>query len=202
MGEVEVALTRRRDIEEYERILESSFEEYQRLNAIVESLLFLAGADSREVKLRLENVSVNDEVENLHDYYEDYAKGRSFLIMCDPGTTVWADAALLRRALSNLIMNALKYSPDGGLITIQAVRGEDLVSISVSDQGVGIDKEHLARLYDRFYRVPETKLLHKKGAGLGLSIVKSIMELHGGSVAISSEHGVGTKVTLLFPVRL
>ena len=99
-------------------------------------------------------------------------------------------------------MNALKYSPDGGLITIQAARGEDLVSISVSDQGVGIDKEHLARLYDRFYRVPETKLLHKKGAGLGLSIVKSIMELHGGSVAISSEHGVGTKVTLLFPVRL
>jgi two-component system heavy metal sensor histidine kinase CusS len=199
MGEVEVALTRKRDIEEYERILESNFEEYQRLNAIVESLLFLAGADSREVKLRLENVSVNEEVENLHDFYEDYAKGRSFLIMCDPGTTVWADAALLRRALSNLIMNAIKYSPDGGMITIQADKLADGVMISVTDQGVGIDTEHLNHLYERFYRVPETEFLHKKGIGLGLSIVKSIMDLHGGTVSIDSKPMHGTRVTLTFP---
>jgi signal transduction histidine kinase len=120
--------------------------------------------------------------------------------MCDPGTTVWADAALLRRALSNLIMNAIKYSPDGGLITIQADKLADGVMISVTDQGVGIDQEHLDRLYDRFYRVAETKFLHKKGIGLGLSIVKSIMDLHGGSVMIGSELHHGTKVTLKFPL--
>jgi signal transduction histidine kinase len=97
-------------------------------------------------------------------------------------------------------MNAIKYSPDGGMITIQADKGPTEVTISVTDQGVGIDQEHLDRLYDRFYRVAETKFLHKKGIGLGLSIVKSIMDLHGGTVIIESELHHGTKVTLKFPL--
>jgi len=199
MGEAEVVLTQRRDRDEYERVIESSLEEYQRLSRTIDSLLFLAKADSLEVRLKLEIVRVKEEIHNLEDYYEVSAQGRAFLILCDPDMTVRADVTLFRRALSNLIMNAIKYSPEGGMITVQAERSEGYVEVSVADQGIGIAPEHLEHLFDRFYRVQEAKKLDTRGAGLGLAIVKSIMELHGGAVAISSDPGRGTKVTLTFP---
>lgn len=199
MGEAEVVLAQSRDSAEYERVIESSLEEYQRLSRTIDSLLFLARADSQEVRLKLEVVRVKEEIHNLEDYYEVSAQGRAFLILCDPDLTVRADVNLFRRALSNLIMNAIKYSPEGGLITLQAERVDGHVEVTVADQGIGIVTEHLERLFERFYRVPEAKSLDHRGAGLGLAIVKSIMELHGGAVAISSEPGKGTKITLTFP---
>ncbi len=199
MGEAEITLARVRTIDEYERILESSLEEYKRLSKIIDSLLFLGWADSRELKLKLEAVKVNEEIHNLHDYYADYAQGRAFMILCDANVTVWSDAVLFRRALSNIIMNAIRYSPEGKFITIRVEKCIDHVEISVSDQGVGISQEHLTHLFDRFYRVPSSSSLYTKGSGLGLSIVKSIMELHGGSVSIVSEPGIGTEIILSFP---
>jgi two-component system heavy metal sensor histidine kinase CusS len=198
-GESEVALSRRRSCEEYEKVLESSLEEFERLTRIVESLLFLAMADSREVELKLEAVRVNEEIHNMQDYYADYAQGVAFIVMCDPGLLVWADPTLLRRALSNLIINAIKYSPEDKLLTISAERNFDKVEISVSDKGKGIEREHLDRLFDRFYRVSSGGTANVKGSGLGLSIVRSIMILHGGTVSIDSEIGVGTTVKLSFP---
>ncbi|MBT0663287.1 heavy metal sensor histidine kinase [Geobacter pelophilus] len=199
-GEAEIALNRKRSGEEYERVIESSLEEYQRLTRIVESLLFLAMADSREVEMKFEQIRVNDEIHNLQDYYAEYAQGKAFIVLCDPGVFVWADATLLRRAISNLISNAIKYGSEGGIITLEAANQQQFVEISVSDQGCGIDKEHLDRLFDRFYRVSGGGTANIKGSGLGLSIVRSIMILHGGTVAISSELGKGTTVTLSFPV--
>lgn len=199
MGEAEITLSRRRNVEEYERILESSLEEFKRLSKIIDSLLFLGWADSKEVKLKLEAVKVNEEIHNLHDYYADYAQGRAFMILCDPDVTVWSDAVLLRRALSNIIMNAIRYTPEGKIITIRVEKSIDQVELSVEDEGIGIAPEHIERLLDRFYRVPSSSPRHANGSGLGLSIVKSIMELHGGSVSIHSKPGRGTKVTLSFP---
>lgn len=198
-GEAEISLSRKRNCEEYERVIESSLEEYQRLTRIVESLLFLAMADSREVELKFEEVRVYDEVHNLQDYYDEYAQGKAFIVLCDPELIVWADATLFRRAVSNLISNAVKYSPDGGVITVEAGKAGQTLQISVSDKGSGINSEHLSRLFDRFYRVPADKATPVKGTGLGLSIVYSIMKLHGGSVSIDSVVGEGTRVTLSFP---
>ncbi|GAM08807.1 sensor protein IrlS [Geobacter sp. OR-1] len=201
-GEAEIALSRKRSSEEYERVIESSLEEYQRLTKIVESLLFLAMADSREVELKFEEIRVKDEIHNLQDYYSEYAQGKAFMVLCDPGLIVWADATLLRRAISNLISNAIKYAPSGAVITLEATNRGQSVDISVLDQGYGIEKEHLGRLFDRFYRVLGGGTANIKGSGLGLSIVRSIMILHGGTVSIESEVGQGTKVTLSFPVPL
>lgn len=199
MGEAEIALSRQRNIEEYERILESSLDEFKRLSRTIDSLLFLAWADSREVKLKMEAVQVSDEIHNLHDYYADFAQGRAFMILCDPDATVWADATLLRRALSNLIINAIRYSPEGGIITIRVEKTGENVVISVADNGIGITPDNLEHIFERFYRVPSSTTLHAKGSGLGLSIVKSIMELHGGTVSIESKLTIGTTVTLTFP---
>jgi two-component system heavy metal sensor histidine kinase CusS len=199
-GEAEITLNRKRSCEEYERVIESSLEEYQRLTRIVESLLFLAMADSREVELKFEQIRVTDEIHNLQDYYADYAQGKAFIVLCAPDVFVWADATLLRRAISNLISNSIKYGSEGGIITLEAANRQQFVEISVSDQGCGIDREHLDRLFDRFYRISGGGTSNVKGSGLGLSIVRSIMILHGGTVSISSELGKGTTVTLSFPV--
>lgn len=200
-GEAEIALGRKRSCEEYERVLESSLEEYQRLTRIIESLLFLALADSREVELKFQTINLNEEIHNLQDYYADYAQGVAFIVMCDPDLHVWADPTLLRRALSNLITNAIKYSPDEKLITITAERHPGAVEITVEDKGRGIHREHLERLFDRFYRVSGGGTSNIKGSGLGLSIVRSIMILHGGTVHIESEPGSGTRATLSFPLE-
>jgi two-component system heavy metal sensor histidine kinase CusS len=199
-GEAEVAIGRKRSCEEYEKVIESSLEEYQRLTRIIESLLFLAMADSREVELHFDSFNVNEEVHNLHDYYAEYAQSMAFMVLCDPDLTLWADPTLFRRAISNLIVNAIKYSPEGKLITVAAEKNAETLDVSVADEGRGIDSEHLERLYDRFYRVANGKTVNVKGSGLGLSIVRSIMILHGGSVSIDSAVGKGTKVTLSFPV--
>jgi two-component system heavy metal sensor histidine kinase CusS len=107
---------------------------------------------------------------------------------------------LFRRAVGNLLSNALQYTPRGGKVTISVKQsGDQWVEVRVSDTGVGIEPEHLPRIFDRFYRADCARSQHPQGAGLGLSIVKSIVNIHDGTVAIQSEPAKGTAVTLRFP---
>jgi len=198
--EAEGALTCEGDVEYYQNIIESNMEEYHRLSKIIDGMLFLAWSASSDVKLKMEMVNAYDEIHNLHDYYADYARGRAFMLMCDRKETIWADSTLLRRALSNLIKNAISYSPDGTLISIEVAKTGSHVELSVSDEGYGISPEHVSRIFERFYRVSSAPDI-PRGNGLGLSIVKSIMELHGGLVSIESELGKGTRVVLKFPYK-
>ncbi len=109
------------------------------------------------------------------------------------------DRTLWQRAIGNVIANALDHTPPGGRITVSAAREGDTLSVGVSDTGRGIPPEHLAHVFDRFYRVePATR---SGRLGLGLALVKSIVALHGGSVAIASEVGRGTEVTLRVPME-
>jgi two-component system heavy metal sensor histidine kinase CusS len=106
---------------------------------------------------------------------------------------------LLRRALSNLLSNALKYTPRGGRVTLRATEGPGATqTLSVIDSGVGIASEHLTKLGDRFYRADPSRSASPGGAGLGLAIVRSIMTLHGGSLLIDSTVGQGTTASLVF----
>jgi signal transduction histidine kinase len=112
-----------------------------------------------------------------------------------------ADADLLSRAITNLVANAIKYSPANTQITVSAQNDKDTLFISVADQGYGIPAEHRLRIFEKFYRVPRVEDADAPGAGLGLAMVREIAELHGGRVMVESEAGAGSTFTLRLPLK-
>ncbi|MBI3811544.1 MAG: heavy metal sensor histidine kinase [Nitrospirae bacterium] len=199
MGEAEVALSRNRAPEEYREVLESSLEEFAKLSRMIDGLLFLARAENPECTIERQTVEARKEIETVADFHDAVAKEQGIEIACEGAASLSADPILLRRALSNLLSNALQYTPRGGRIVVSARPVADLgVEIRVKDTGSGIAPEHLPKIFDRFYRADSARSPFPQGFGLGLAIVKSIMDLHGGAVAIQSEPSKGTTVTLTF----
>jgi two-component system heavy metal sensor histidine kinase CusS len=200
MGEAEVALSRSRSPEEYRQALESNLEECAQLSRMIDNLLFLARADNAETRLQRTEFDVLKEARTVVDFYEAVADEQSVVLACHGEGMLEADPILFRRALSNLVSNALHYTPHGGKIIVAITPLADgAVTVRVSDTGGGIAPEHLPKIFDRFYRVDPSRAQHPQGTGLGLAIVKSIVELHGGTIRVQSEVGQGTVITLLFP---
>lgn len=202
MGEAEVALTRERASGEYVRVIASSLEEYHRLAELIDSLLFLARAENADLSLHRSWFQVADELAQLLSYHELQATESEVNLTFLGDAKLFADPTLFRRAVSNVVNNALKHTPGGGNVKVEVRSKRDTVQILVRDNGTGIPAEHLPRLFDRFYRVDAARATALAGTGLGLAIVKTIMELHGGSATIESELGKGTLVSLNFPVPL
>jgi two-component system, OmpR family, heavy metal sensor histidine kinase CusS len=198
-GEGEVALTRTRSSEEYREVIESSVGECEKLTAIVDNLLFLARAEAAEEHVQRALFSGKDAVEKIAAFYEPIAEEHHVTIVCAGEGDISADPMLFGRAVSNLVGNALRFTAAGGTILISIVVRPEQAEISVKDTGCGIAAEHLPRVFDRFYRAESSR--SSQGSGLGLALVKSIMDLHGGSAAIESEVNRGTTVTLTFPTQ-
>jgi two-component system heavy metal sensor histidine kinase CusS len=200
-GEVEVALGRPRTPEEYRETLSSFLEEAGRLTRLIESLLFLARAEHPETQVRREPLDLDRELRGVREFYEAAAgeAGVTLEVRVTTPLTADLDRTLLQRAVGNLLENSLAHTEKGGSITIAAAREDGKVRIDVADTGCGIAAEHLPRVFDRLYRVDRSRTAATGGAGLGLAMVKSIAELHGGTASISSEAGKGTRVTLLLP---
>jgi two-component system heavy metal sensor histidine kinase CusS len=200
-GEVEVALGRPRTPEEYRETLSSFLEEAGRLTRLIESLLFLARAESPETQVRREPLDLDQELRGVREFYEAATgeAGVALDVRVAGPLSGDLDRTLLQRAVGNLVENALAHTDKGGAITITAARENGKIRIDVADTGRGIPAEHLPRVFDRLYRVDRSRTAATGGAGLGLAIVKSIAELHGGTAAVASEVGKGTRVTLLLP---
>ncbi|HSU86342.1 MAG TPA: heavy metal sensor histidine kinase [Chthoniobacterales bacterium] len=196
-GEAEVALTRPRSPNEYAAILESSVMECERLSAVIDNLLFLARAEAAESRVNCVQFEGRAAIERIAAYNEAIAEERHLQIICAGEGEVYADPVLFGRAVSNLVDNAVRFTPDGGRIEISLRSTQEHAEIAVEDTGCGIAAEHISRVLDRFYRVDASR--SSEGTGLGLALVKSIADLHGGTVAVSSEEGRGTRVTLRFP---
>lgn len=196
-GEAEVALTRPRSPNEYAAILESSVMECERLSAVIDNLLFLARAEAAESRVNCVQFEGRAAIERIAAYNEAIAEERHLQIICAGQGEVYADPVLFGRAVSNLVDNAVRFTPDGGRIEISLRSTQEHAEIAVEDTGCGIAAEHISRVLDRFYRVDASR--SSEGTGLGLALVKSIADLHGGTVAVSSEEGRGTRVTLRFP---
>ena len=192
-GEAEVALTRSRGAEEYRHVIESSLEEYERLTEMTTKLLFLARADADEAEVKPEDLDTRAMIDEMREFYEPFAAERGVTLKCAGQARVKADKVLLRRAVANLIENAVRFTPPGGEVTVATAEPG---VITVTDNGCGIAPEHLPRLFDRFYQADPAR--REGGTGLGLALVKSIMKLHGGTVTIASEPGRGTEATLRF----
>jgi two-component system heavy metal sensor histidine kinase CusS len=202
IGEAEVALARERTPEQYQEILASSLEEYGRLVRLINELLFLARADDPQSEIERTEFIVRDEVEAVLDFHEAQAQEQAITIhtACGVQMVLSADRGLFRRALSNVVSNALRYTPAGGRVYVTAREDQQGgVEVAVRDTGCGIAAEDLPRVCDRFFRPNLSQGPRPGGAGLGLAIVKSIMMLHGGAVAVDSKVGRGTTVRLCFP---
>ncbi|TAK77891.1 MAG: HAMP domain-containing protein, partial [Gammaproteobacteria bacterium] len=201
MGEAEIAISRDRSANEYKEVIQSSLEEYRRLTRMIDSLLFLARAENPNTRIERTKINVASLFETLCDFFEVAADEKGVRMVHEGEAMVYADAILLQRALNNLISNALRYTPSKGMITLSVVEDKQGVCIHVRDTGIGVAKEHLPCLTDRFYRA-ETEFSSSSSGntGLGLAIVKSIMDLHEGGMEIVSELGRGMEVRLIFPV--
>ncbi len=199
-GEAGVALSQTRSPEEYRRVLESSLEEHARLSRLIENLLFLARADSPAASVSLSTCDARAAIEAVREYYEALADDRGVQVTCEGEAMVEADPTLLRQAVSNLLANALNATPRGGTIRLCASPQRDgSVELTVSDTGSGIAAGHVPKIFDRFYRLDPARSQQSGSSGLGLSIVKSIMSLHGGTVTVRSDVGRGSDFTLHFP---
>jgi two-component system heavy metal sensor histidine kinase CusS len=201
MGETEVALSRDRSVEEYRHVLESSLEEYARLSRMINELLFIARADNPATVIEPVPLDGWSELDKVREFHDAQARERGVSISCEGQAKLNADPLLLRRAVSNLVSNALSHTPRGGRVSLEVVPEEShgIVKVVVRDTGEGITAEELPRIFDRYCRSTRKQLNGGEGAGLGLAIVKSVMTLHGGSVSIQSAEGKGTTVMLQFP---
>ncbi len=202
-GEAEVALARARTVDEYREVLGSCLEEAVRLSDLIGDLLFLARAESPLAHLHRESINVGELLSGIREYYEAPAADRgvslSTIVPIEP-VIAQLDRTLLQRAVGNLVSNALAHTPPGKSVVLAAAVEPAGVRIEVSDAGVGISPEALPRVFDRFFRVDESRSQASGGTGLGLAIVQSIMVLHGGNVEIASTVGQGTQVTLRVPL--
>jgi two-component system heavy metal sensor histidine kinase CusS len=197
LGEAQVALTRARTADEYREIIESSVSECERLSGVVDNLLFLARAEAADRLIQPSLFDGRTAIEKIAAYYQTIAENRHVTVSCSGEGQIFADSALFSRALNNLVENALRFTPDGGTIRISVDVNAAQARVLVSDTGSGIAPEHLPHVFDRFYRADSSR--SSAGTGLGLSLVQSIAELHGGSATIESEVGRGTTVVLSFP---
>jgi two-component system heavy metal sensor histidine kinase CusS len=199
--QAEVTLQRSRTAEEYRSAIGSSLEEGLRLGRIIDSLLFLARADNPATQIAREPLDARRELGVIRDFYDVAASeaGVAIVVDCEARQALWGDRLLLQRAVGNLVENSLAHSCRGGRIVLAARDTGGTVTVEVIDTGSGIPDEHLARIADRFYRVDPSRAGGGTRVGLGLSIVKSIVTLHGGTIDGRSSSGKGTCVTLTFP---
>jgi two-component system, OmpR family, heavy metal sensor histidine kinase CusS len=167
------------------------------LSLVVDNLLFLARAESARERIAYTEFDGREAIEKIATFYGTIAEERNVRVHCEGTGTITADRILFERAISNLVENALRFTPDGGAVGILLTKRNNHVEVSVSDTGCGIAPEHVPRVFDRFYRVDPSR--SAEGTGLGLALVKSIAELHGGSVSLTSTVNRGTTVVLVFP---
>jgi two-component system phosphate regulon sensor histidine kinase PhoR len=191
------------NIEETKRFVDIILKQAERLNRLVEDLLTISSVELDEIKLNFESVSLNTAITNVISLVEARAKTKNLSIhnnVRENLAPIQADKDKLTQIFVNVLDNAVKFTPDGGEIVITADESESYAVISVTDTGIGVPKDEIQRLGERFYRVDRSRSRDLGGTGLGLSIVKHLMIAHGGKMEIESQLGRGTKVSLFFPL--
>jgi signal transduction histidine kinase len=202
-GEAEVALMEELSPSEYRRVLRSIVEEVERMSAVVENLLTLARADADRVRLRRERVALDELLIAVYEQVERMAREKGVALELDEiaDLSVSGDPLWLQQLITNLVTNAVKYTPTGGEVRLSLVPEEARWALfSVTDTGIGIPEEHQPHIFDRFYRVDAGRSRDSGGAGLGLSIARWIAETHDGTISLRSAAGAGSTFTVRLPL--
>jgi two-component system, OmpR family, heavy metal sensor histidine kinase CusS len=195
-GEAESVLTKPHSSEQYREVIESSLEELQRLSGMIDNLLFLARAETSG-SFNRSYFDGRAAMDKIREFYEAVSQEQGIEIHCRGDGKVYGDPLLFRRALINLITNALRFTRSGGSVTVSLDRRNGASEVSVADTGCGISSQHVPHVFNRFFRGGAQR--NAQGTGLGLAIVKSIMRSHDGEVSVESELNKGTVITLTFP---
>lgn len=203
-GEAQVVLSRERDINEYQRVLVSSVEEYDRLMQMLNDLLVLSRSDMGEEQLVFETVDVGDVVTRLCEFLDVLARDKGITLTCDVQgkCCVRGNKLMLERLFSNIIDNAIKYTQREVPVAVSVGIQKGHVHVCVKDLGIGIPADALPHVYDRFYKVDKARSREIGGMGLGLSISHMIVKAHRGTITIQSEEGKGTDVCVALPMVL
>jgi nitrogen-specific signal transduction histidine kinase len=175
-----------------------------RLTKIINNIIDLSKMNNGLVKLNLNNVNIVEIVENLIQYVYDYAKSKQLRIIFDTDIEekiIACDSVMIERVMLNLISNSIKYTNIKGKIYINIYDRGDNIEIVVRDNGRGIEKEQLGCLFDRYFQSDKSLTRNAEGNGIGLSLVKSIIELHGGKIKVKSKFGQGFTFKFILPVK-
>ncbi|MDP2752529.1 MAG: heavy metal sensor histidine kinase [Rhodocyclaceae bacterium] len=187
MTQTQVALSKSRTVAEYQETLASNAEEFERLSSMIADMLFIARAEQGLIVPRRQPVNLASEVHNLIDFFDALAEEKKVSLSSKGEGIVSGDALMLRRAIGNLLSNAIRHTPVGGEVRITLTPDERGGAIlTVENTGQPIPSEHLPKLFDRFYRADPSRHQEGEGAGLGLSIARSIVRAHGGDLTARS----------------
>jgi heavy metal sensor kinase len=199
-GQLEVALFTAKTNEQYREAMISAMEDVDRLGKIVRTLLHLSQAETGQVTLARELIDLSKVTGDVVEQFQIAAEVENLELKAslDINSTIRGDRVQLERMISNLLSNAVKYTPRGGMIEVFVRQTEEHVVLEVSDTGRGIPAEHLPRIFERFYRVPDGDPDPDKGLGLGLSFVAWIVKVHGGKITVDSTPGEGTRFQITF----
>jgi signal transduction histidine kinase len=203
-GEIELSLRTPQPAEETGRALASQLEELDKLKRLIDHILTLARAEAGEIPLAREPVDVAALARSIADQLEPVAQAHGIQLSCDaPGAAIVSgDEPWLERMVLNLLDNAIKFTPEGGHVSLQARTDDGQAVLVFRDDGRGIDAASLPHVFERFFRADPSRSSSTAGAGVGLALVKWIVERHGGRVAATSTAGTGSTFTVWLPSQI
>jgi heavy metal sensor kinase len=197
---LELALRRPRSQEEYRVSTQSALQDVERISGLINSLLLLSRADSGHLMMDREPLHLKPLLHQLVEQYQEKARANGITLECSlQDVIVLGDEPCLRQLVANLLDNAMRYTPEQGVISLAECLQNDTVQISVKDTGIGIPAEHLPHLFDRFYRVDKERSRQDGGSGLGLAICQAIVDFHDGELVVNSSIGEGSTFTVILP---
>lgn len=192
MTQTQVCLSKPRDIPTYQDVLFSNLEEYERLARMIADMLFLAKADHGLSLPHLQKVDLRQEVIALFEFYDALAADKGMKLKVSGSASIPGDQLMLRRALSNLLSNAIRYGKEQSIISILLGEQKESTFITIQNEAATLSSEQVSRLFDRFYRTDTSRQRTDEGSGLGLAITKSIVQAHGGEIHAFSEQDTVT----------
>jgi heavy metal sensor kinase len=201
-GQLEVALFTAKTADEFRDAMVDALQDVEHLSNIVRALLQLSQAETGQLVLQMAPLDLMPMVEDIADQFQIPAEEQKLTLETSlehDGCVIKADRTQIGRLVTNLISNAVKYTPAGGRVRVELKRTDDLVQLIVADTGVGIAADHLPHIFDRFYRVRKMQTKLVQGLGLGLSFVAWIVQVHDGKIDVQSSEGKGTTFTVSLP---
>jgi heavy metal sensor kinase len=198
-GLAEVTITTGRSLDEYQIMAASTIEECDRLLGMINTMLEISEFEAGVATLNITNVDISALIEEACDLFQPLAEDKGLVINTKVPSHCFlaGDKSKLQRVITNLLDNAIKYTPSGGTITVSVDEGEQGVIISFRDTGIGIAADDIPRIFDRFYRADKSR--SEPGTGLGLSLVSAIVQAHKGEIQVSSSPGAATTFTVVLP---
>lgn len=200
-GETEVALRKEREKDDYRKLLLSNLEEIDRMSCIIDDLLLLSKADTKEIKLNIEEIALRDLVMDVCIDMQVVADKKEVELQTSEMEDIRlkGDGLKLRRMFLNIVENGIKYSHSGGKVIVSSFVNDGYAQIDVKDEGIGISDEDIKYIFDRFYRADRSRK-RESGSGLGLSISRWIAEAHKGSIEVNSKYAQGSLFTIKLPI--